>query len=75
MATFVNQSRNVATFKGVIRHGTDPRILDMEDLTFEDVLFADGTLVKNATFAQLQNQVWANIIKSSPPSFSNATRN
>lgn len=75
MATFVNQSRNIATFKGIIRHGTDPRILDIQDLTFNDVLFEDGTQLKDATFAQLVDQVWTNINKSASPVFTNQTRN
>ena len=42
-----------------IRHGKDPVIADIANLTFNDPMLADGTLVKNVTFAQVADQVYA----------------
>lgn len=41
-----------------VRHGKDPVIQDVQNLTFNDQIFSDGTLVKDATFNQMSNAAW-----------------
>lgn len=58
-ASFTNQSRNSATLKKPFRNGRDLRLDEMADLTFNDVLLPDGTLVKDATFERVgQDATW-----------------
>ena len=76
MAIFTNASKSASpTFKTILRKGTDPRIVDIENLTFTDQPFLDGTELKDLTFDQLANQVYVNQSKSSAPTFNNETRN
>ncbi|KKR69699.1 MAG: hypothetical protein UU10_C0007G0005 [Parcubacteria group bacterium GW2011_GWF1_40_6] len=75
MAVFTNQSKNSATFLNFLRHGKETVINDIANFTFNDVVFPDGTQLKDVTFNDLVEQVWANINKSSTPIFTNATKN
>ena len=75
MATFTNQSKNSSTFKNVLRRGTETILNDISDFTFTDVIFADGTQLKDITFEELVAQVWANVAKSSAPTWSNQSEN
>ena len=75
MAIYTNKNRNSASFKPTARHGRDIIIGDVANLTFEDPMFLDGTLVKDATFEQMQQQVWANKAKSNEAGWTNKTRN
>lgn len=65
MATFTNQSKNNSTFKKFFRHGKEPRVEELADFVFTDVIFEDGTQLKDVTFAQLQDIIWANQSKNS----------
>jgi hypothetical protein len=58
MATLTLTSKDIASMTFPVRHGKDPVIAEIENLTFNDVIFPDGTLVKDVTFNQLANQVW-----------------
>lgn len=53
------QPKNAVTMKLYIKQGVDPSLYDMQNMTFTDVMFPDGTLVENATFAQLQNTLYS----------------
>ena len=76
MATFINSNKNTSpSFVNYIRHGKFPRISDIADYTFTTVVFPDGTQLKDVTFSELADTVYANVNKSASPSFSNATRN
>lgn len=60
MSTPLTQESKVyATLRLEIKQGVDPRLEDVKDLTFEDVMLPDGTLVKNVRFDQLLNTVWS----------------
>jgi len=59
-----SQSKSVTPFTRFLRHGKEPLISDLEDYTFESVIFPDGTQLKDVTFAELGDIVWANISKS-----------
>ncbi len=76
MATWTNNDKSASpTFKTILRKGTDPRIADIENLTFTDQPFLDGRELKDLTFNDLANQVWTNQSKSVSPTYTNATRN
>lgn len=74
MATFINQSKNTtswsnvskntATFKNILKHGNANLLSDLANFTFEDVIFTDGTKLKDVSFADLTQQVWTNITKN-----------
>ena len=72
---WTNSSRNTASFLNFLRHANSTRLAELANFTFNDVIFADGTILKNVTFDQLVDQVWANVSKSASPTFTNATRN
>lgn len=74
MATWSNKNRGSSSWTGQLRRGRDPQIADIADLTFNDPLLSDGTLVKDTTFEQLQDQEWTEENKNSA-SWSNETRN
>lgn len=60
MFTPLTQETKVyATIRLELKQGVDPRLEDVKDLTFEDVMLPDGTLVKNVRFDQLVNTVWS----------------
>lgn len=64
MITVTTQNKIEATLKLYIKQGVDPKLYDMQNLTFNDVLLPDGTLVKDATFQQLQNIIWSYAAKN-----------
>lgn len=64
MATLTNPSKNTSSLTGVVRHGKDPILNDIKNLTFNDVMLPDGTLVKDTTFLQVGDQVWTNQTKN-----------
>lgn len=75
MAVFSNTAKTASpTFIAILRHGAAARLLELENTRFTDIIFADGTELRNATFAQLVELAWANTAKSADPSFSNTTR-
>ena len=75
MATWNNNSKATSVFQNFLRHGSATILNDIKDFTFESVAFNDGTLLKDVTFAELVDQVWANQSKSVAPTFTNATKN
>ena len=75
MATWTNSNRNTTTFKNFLRRANDTRMADLANFVFTDVVFSDGTQIKDVTFAQLSDQVWANISRSADPSYTQPTRN
>ena len=58
-----------------LRHGKETIVNDLANFTFNDVVFSDGTILKNITFDQLAEIVWANVNKSSAPTFTYSTKN
>ena len=76
MATFTSTNKSTSpTYQNTLRRGRDTVLADIQNLTFEDEIFSDGTKVKDATFDQFQDQVWTNTNKSASPTFTNTTRN
>jgi hypothetical protein len=59
MATLTLSNKDVATLTLKFRHGKEPTIGDMANLTFTDVLFPDGSQIKDITFNQIADQVWS----------------
>lgn len=57
-STVTLQVKINSPFRLIVKQGVDPVIGDIQNLTFNDVMLPDGTLVKNATFKQLQNTLW-----------------
>lgn len=47
-----------------MRHGKDPQLAEIADFTFNDVVFSDGSVLKDVTFEQLGNVVWSLVNKS-----------
>ena len=74
MATWTNQSKNTSTFRMLLRHGNEKLLSELESFTFEDVVFPDGTQLKDVTFDELTAIVWANINKSSAPTWVNQNK-
>ena len=64
MSIFANNSKNSSTFATFLRHGKEPTMADLANYTFESVIFQDGTILKNVTFEQLADVVWANQTKN-----------
>ena len=69
MATFSLQSKNYATFLKFLRHGSGRLIEDMlmnelADYTFDDIVFEDGTQLKNLTFLDVVALQWTNATKN-----------
>lgn len=69
-----NPTRNTATFANFLRHSDETRLTELADFTFNDVVFSDGTILKDVTFEQLTDAVWANISRNTA-SFTNPSRN
>ncbi len=74
MATWNNQTKNTSVFLNTLRHGKATLLSDLANFTFNDVVFSDGTILKNVTFDQLVEQVWTNLSKNTS-TFTNATKN
>lgn len=72
--SWTNTSKNSSSFNPIARHGKDIVIGDVANLTFNDPMFNDGTLVKDVTFEQSQDTVWTNSNKNSA-TFTNVNRN
>ena len=65
----------MATWKNAQRHGNEPRIKDIENLTFNDPLFdGDPEAIKDKTFEELQDQAWTKDARNTS-AFTNDTRN
>ena len=75
MTTFVNQTKNTSTWIEKLRHGKETILNDIANMTFTDVIFEDGTLLKDITFAQLVEQLWTKLDKSTSPTWTKPTRN
>ena len=71
---FTQPTKNTANWLDFLRHGNETLLRDMADMTFESVAFNDGTIVKDLTFAELTQQVWTNVNKSSAPTFTNQNK-
>ena len=65
MATFTNQTKNSTVFQNLLARGKATILKDIEDLTFESVVFSDGTQLKDVTFSELIIQVWTLQTKNS----------
>lgn len=63
MATITPISKHNASLTGVIRHGKDLVLQDIQNYTFTTVIFPDGTQLKDVTFAQLADAVWTLVTK------------
>jgi len=72
--SFTNQTKNTSTFKNLLTHGKATILQEIADFTFTDVVFADGTQLKDVTFSELVDQVWANQTKNSV-NYVNQTKN
>jgi hypothetical protein len=58
-----NTSKNSTSFLNILKH-EEQTLETLANFTFESVVFADGTLLKNITFDQLVGTVWSNLNKS-----------
>lgn len=63
--SYSNNSKNSSTFTQNLRHGKEPSMSDLENYTFQSVVFDSGETLEDITFAELQDIVWTNINKSS----------
>ena len=72
--SWTNTNKNSTSFNPIARHGRDVVIGDVESLTFNDPMFADGTLVKDVSFDQLTQQSWTEPNKNTAV-FTNINRN
>jgi hypothetical protein len=68
------EDKNASTFLNFLRHGKETVLNDIADFKFTDVIFDDGTVLKDVTFEQLANTVWSLVSKNSA-TFTNETRN
>lgn len=73
MATWNNENKATSTWNPLARHGKDIVIGDVANLTFNDPMYADGTLVKDVTFDQSQATSWSEPSKNSA-TFTNENR-
>ena len=62
------------TFQNYLKHGSETILNDIKDFTFNSVVFSDGTLLKDITFAELVEQVWTTENKSSSPTWINPNK-
>ena len=65
MSHFTLQTKNSTVFQNLLARGKATILKDIEDLTFESVVFSDGTQLKDVTFSELITQVWALQTKNS----------
>ncbi len=70
---WTNQTKNTSAFLNIIKHGNEVLLSDLANFTFNDVVFSDGTQLKDVTFDQLVGQVWSNLSKNSA-TFTNETK-
>ena len=74
--SWANENKSTSpTYQNTLRKGRETILSDIENLTFEDPIFSDGTLVKDATFDQFAAQVWTNENKNSTTFTNGNTRN
>jgi len=73
MATWANDTKKTSTFQNILRHGSATLLSDLENFTFESVVFPSGKQLKDVTFADLVNQVWSNVSKNSS-TFTNVSK-
>ena len=71
---FTNQTKNTSIFQRIIAHGRATLLSDIADFTFNDVVFPDGTQLKDVRFDQLVDAVWAKQSKN-VATFTNQTKN
>lgn len=75
MPTWTNQNKSAApSFLNYLRHGEATRLAELADFTFESVVFPDGTVLKDLTFAELTDVIWTNTSKSADPTFTNQNK-
>jgi hypothetical protein len=53
-ATITPDVKNVVTLRYYLKQNIDQTLNDLKDFTFNDVVFPDGEILKNVTFAQFQ---------------------
>lgn len=70
---FTNQLKSTSVFKNFLKHGNATILNDIANFTFTDVVFADGTQLKDIKFSDLVAQVWTNVSKNSA-TFTNANK-
>ena len=58
-------NRNTSTSTFFLRHGKEPLMSELENYTFESVIFADGTQLQDVTFDQLTSAVWTLVNRNS----------
>ena len=74
MAILTLTNKDIVTMTLPAAHGRNTVIADIQNLIFDDVLFPDGTKVKDTTFNQLSDQVWTYVSKHDT-TLINATKN
>lgn len=57
--THTNTTKNTSTFVEFLRHGKYPTMGELANFKFTDVVFSDGTQLKDVTFAQLAEAIWS----------------
>ena len=73
--TWTNQSKSATpSFLNYLKRGSATRLAELADFTFESVVFPDGTVLRDLTFNDLVDQVWANTGKSASPTFTNQSK-
>ncbi len=76
MTSYTNESKNTtSTFRNILKHGKDTVLRELENILFTDVVFEDGRELKDITFAELTEIVWANEARNTSSTFTNETRN
>jgi len=73
MATFTTPSKSTSVFKTLLAHGKATILNDIANVKFTDVVFNDGTQLKDVTFAQLVDAAWSKQNKNSA-AYTNATK-
>lgn len=68
-------NRNTSTTSFFLRHGKEPLISDLENYTFDSVVFASGEMLKDVTFDELTAAVWNLVNKSSSSPITLVNRN
>ena len=71
---FTNNSKSSSTFLNFLKRGKEFTMAELADYTFDTVVFMDGTVLKDVTFADLTDIVWANSSKNSS-TFANQSKN
>ena len=70
MTSWTNTNKSTAPeWLAFLKHGVDPRLDDLQNFTFNSIVFPDGTILKDVTFNELAATVWSNINKSASPTW------